>query len=173
MNYQHLHYKFPIQPFQRCHVIEDRSVPRGMRFRHARQPGEKPDPKVNFGMEELSARLEHAGVDYLRIALGNDGWSFALAEVILRCGMEGEGPNYEKWYPAISWVRDDGFYAVCLHEQMPYRDTCRLFGFDIPAGKPSVPKRIKRDVARGRTSLFGDHRAIWLDINRASACRYR
>jgi len=127
-----------------------------MRFRHARQPGEKPDPKVNFGMEELSARLEHAGVGYLRIALGNDGWSFALAEVILRCGMEGEGPNYEKWYPAISWVRDDGFYAVCLHEQMPYRDACRLFGFDIPAGKPSVPKRIKRDVARGRTSLFGE-----------------
>ena len=39
---------------------------------------------------------------------------------------------------------------------MPYRDACRLFGFDIPTGKPSVPKRIKRDVARGKTSLFGE-----------------
>jgi len=39
---------------------------------------------------------------------------------------------------------------------MPYRDACRLFGFDIPAGKPSVPKRIKRDVARGKTSLIGE-----------------
>ena len=39
---------------------------------------------------------------------------------------------------------------------MPLQDACRLFGFDIPTGKRSVPKRIKRDVARGRTSLFGE-----------------
>ena len=83
MNYQHLHFQFPAKPFQRCHVIEDRTAPRGMRFRHARQPGEKPDPKVNFGMEELSARLEHAGVEYIRVAFGNDEESFAKAEVLL------------------------------------------------------------------------------------------
>jgi hypothetical protein len=63
VNYQHLHFQFPAKPFQRWHVIEDRTVPRGLRFRHARQPGEKPDPKVNFGVEELSARLERAGVE--------------------------------------------------------------------------------------------------------------
>jgi len=61
VNYQHLHYQFPAKPFQRWHAIEDKSVTRGLRFRDARQPGEKPDPKVNFGTEELSARLEHAG----------------------------------------------------------------------------------------------------------------
>ena len=72
MNYQHLHFQFPAKPFQRWHVIEDRTAPRGLRFRHARQPGEKPDPKVNFGVEELSARLEHAGVEYIRVAFGND-----------------------------------------------------------------------------------------------------
>jgi hypothetical protein len=55
-------------PFQQWHVIEDRAVPRGMRFRHFRQPGEKYDPKINFGVEELSARLEHAGVEYIRVA---------------------------------------------------------------------------------------------------------
>ena len=43
-----------------------------------------------------------------------------------------------------------------MRKKMPYRDACRLFGFDIPTGKPSVPKRIKRDVARGKTSLFGE-----------------
>jgi hypothetical protein len=127
-----------------------------MRFRHPRQFGEKPDPKLNFGVEELSARLEHAGVEYLRIALGNDAWSFELAHALLSYGMEGEGPGDGVWYPVIPWVRDDGFYAVCMRERMPFRDACRLFGFDIPAGKPSVPKRIKRDVARGRTSLFGE-----------------
>jgi hypothetical protein len=156
VNYQHLHFQFPSKPFQRWHVIEDRSVPRGMRFRHARQPGEKPDPKVNFGQEELSARLEHAGIEYMRIALGNDHHSFIHADLLINHGIEGENPNDGRWYPVIPWVRDDGFYAVCLRQEMPYRDACRLFGFDIPAGKPSVPKRIKRDVARGRTSLFGE-----------------
>ena len=156
MNYQHLHYQFAAKPFQRWHVIEDRTAPRGFRFRHARQPGEKPDPKVNFGVEELSARLEHAGVEYIRVAYGNDAQSFNKAEVLLSCGMAGEGPEGGNWYPVIPWVRDDGFYAVCLRKPMPYRDACRLFGFDIPLGKPSVPKRIKRDVARGKTSLFGE-----------------
>ena len=83
MNYQDLHYQFPAKPFQRWHVIEDKSVPRGLRFRHARQPGEKPDPKVNFGVEELSARLEHAGVEYMRVALGNNPHSFDLASTLL------------------------------------------------------------------------------------------
>ena len=108
LNYQHLHFQFPAKPFQRWHVIEDRSAPLGFRYRHPRQPGEKPDPKVNFGVEELSARLEHAGVEYLRIALGNDAWSSPLAEVLLSKEIPGEGPEYERWYPAISWVRDDG-----------------------------------------------------------------
>jgi hypothetical protein len=157
VNYQHLHFQFPAEPFQRCHVIEDRSAPRGMRFRHPRKPGEKPDPKVNFGVEELSARLEHAGVEYLRIALGKDAHSFDLASAVLTFGaIEGEGPSDGIWHPVIPWVRDDGFYAVCLREPMPFRDACHLFGFDTPAGKPSVPKRIKRDVARGKTSLFGE-----------------
>jgi hypothetical protein len=54
--------------------------------------------------------------------------------------------------PVIPWVRDDGFYAVAMRKPMPYQDACHLFGFDIPEGKPSVPKRIKRDVARGLTN---------------------
>jgi hypothetical protein len=83
LNYQHLHFQFPAKPFQRWHVIEDRSAPWGLRYRHPRQPGEKPDPKVNFGVEELSARLEHAGVEYLRIALGNDEHSSPLAELLI------------------------------------------------------------------------------------------
>ncbi len=154
MNYQHLHYQFPAEPFQRWHVIEDRDLPRPLRFRHPRQPGEKPDPKVNFGVEELSARLERAGVEYIRIALGHDAESFDLAYWMLEAGLEVPGDGL--WYPVIPWVRDDGFYAVGMREQMPFRDACHLFGFDIPAAKPSVPKRIKRDVARGRTSLFGE-----------------
>ena len=91
VNYQHLHFQFPAKPFQRWHVIEDRTAPRGLRFRHARQPGEKPDPKVNFGVEELSARLEHAGVEYMRIALGNDASSFDRAHMLLTDGLNGRG----------------------------------------------------------------------------------
>jgi hypothetical protein len=156
LDYQHLHYQFPAKPFQRWHVIADRSARRGMRFRHPRQPGEKYDPKVNFGAEELSARLEHAGVEYMRIALGNDADSFELASVLLTFGAMTAGSPDDIWHLAIPWVRDDGFYAVLLREPMPFQDACHLFGFDIPTGKPSVPKRIKRDIARGKTSLFGE-----------------
>jgi hypothetical protein len=67
LNNQHLHYQFPAEPFQRWHVIEDRSLPRSLRFRHPCKPDEKPNPKENFGVSELSARLEHAGVEYIRI----------------------------------------------------------------------------------------------------------
>jgi hypothetical protein len=153
LNYQHLHFQFPAKPFQKWHVIRDKSGPPYLRFRHPRQPGEKPDPKLNFGVEELSARLEHAGVEYMRIAFGNDAQSFDTALVLLTLGLPVEG---SVWYPVIPWVRDDGFYAVCMRERMRFQEACHLFGFDIPAGKPSVPKRIKRDVARGRTSLFGE-----------------
>jgi hypothetical protein len=140
LNYQDLHYQFPAKPFQRWHVIEDRSVPRGLRFRHARQPGEKYDPKVNFGVEELAARLEPAGVEYIRVAFSNDAKSLGLAESLLHYGMEGEGPDGRKWYPAISWVRDDGFYAVCIRDQMPYEDACRLFGFRHPGREAQRPQ---------------------------------
>jgi hypothetical protein len=153
VNYQHLHFQFPAKPFQKWHVVEDRSGFLGRSFRHFRQPGEKPDPKVNFGPEELSPRLEHAGVEYLRIALGFDEQSFILFDTLLFHSM---GSDDGRWYPVIPWVRDDGFYAVCMRERMPFREACHLFGFDVPAGKPSVPKRIKRDVARGKTSLFGE-----------------
>jgi len=157
VNYQHLHYQFPAEPFQRWHVIEDRSLPHPLRFRHPCKPAEKPDPKVNFGVSELSARLEHAGVEYIRIALGNDAKSFDWAFCMISGALPGvEVPGDGHWYPVIPWVRDDGFYAVGMREPMPFRDACHLFGFDIPAGKPSVPKRIKRDVARGLTSLFGE-----------------
>ena len=37
---------------------------------------------MNFGVEELSARLEHAGVEYMRIALGNDAKSFDRAYLL-------------------------------------------------------------------------------------------
>jgi hypothetical protein len=157
VNYQHLHYQFPAEPFQRWHVIEDRSLPRPLRFRHPCKPAEKPDPKVNFGVSELSARLEHAGVEYIRIALGHDAKSFDWAFCMISGALSGlEVPGDGVWYPVISWVRDDGFYAVAMRDPMPFRDACHLFGFDIPAGKPGVPKRIKRDVARGKTSLFGE-----------------
>jgi hypothetical protein len=76
---------------------------------------------------------------------------------MISCALRGvEVPVDGHWYPVIPWVRDDGFYAVGMREPMPFRDACHLFGFDIPAGKPSVPKRIKRDVSRGLTSLFGE-----------------
>jgi hypothetical protein len=140
LNYQHLHFQFPAEPFQRWHVIEDRSAPRGLRFRHARQPGEKPDPKVNFGVEELSARLEHAGVEYLRIALGNDAFSFDRAHMLLTDGLKEEGPGDGHWFPVIPWVRDDGFYAVCLREPMLYQDACRLFGFGHPGREAQRPQ---------------------------------
>jgi hypothetical protein len=138
-------------------VIEDRSLPHPLRFRHPCKPDEKPDPKVNFGVSELSARLEHAGVEYIRIALGTDAKSFDLAFCMVSGVLPGlEVPGHGVWYTVIPWVRDDGFYAVGMREPMPFRDACHLFGFDIPAGKPSVPKRVKRDVARGLTSLFGE-----------------
>ncbi len=157
MNYQHLHFQFPAEPFQRWHVIEDRSLPHLRRFRHPCKPDEKPNPKENFGVSELSARLEHAGVEYIRIALGNDARSFDWAFLMLSGISPGvEVPGDGRWYPVIPWVRDDGFYAVAMRKPMPYQDACHLFGFDIPEGKPSVPKRIKRDVARGLTSLFGE-----------------
>ena len=157
MNNQHLHYQFPAEPFQRWHVIEDRSLPRSLRFRHPCKPDEKPNPKENFGVSELSARLEHAGVEYIRIALGNDARSFDWAFLMLSGITPGvEVPGDGRWYPVIPWVRDDGFYAVAMRKPMPYQDACHLFGFEIPEGKPSVPKRIKRDVARGLTSLFGE-----------------
>jgi hypothetical protein len=112
---------------------------------------------VNFGVSELSARLEHAGVEYIRIALGNEAKSFDWAFCTISGALPGvEVPGDGHWYPVIPWVRDDGFYAVAMREPMPFRDACHLFGSDIPAGKPSVPKRIKRDVARGLTSLFGE-----------------
>ena len=157
MNNQHLHFQFPAEPFQRWHVIEDRSLPGSLRFRHPCKPDEKPNPKENFGVSELSARLEHAGVEYIRIALGNDARSFDWAFLMLSGSPPGvEVPGDGRWYPVIPWVRDDGFYAVAMRKPMPYQDACHLFGFDIPEGKPSVPKRIKRDVARGITSLFGE-----------------
>ena len=100
--------------------------------------------------------LSTPGVEYMRVALGNTPHPFDLASTMLtRGGIVGEGPD-DRWRTAIPWVRDDGFYAVCLRKYMSFQDACRLFGFDIPAGKPSVPKRIKRDIARGRTSLFGE-----------------
>ena len=97
MNYQHLHYQFPAEPFQRWHVIEDRSLPHPLRFRHPCKPAEKPDVKLNFGVSELSARLEHAGVEYIRIALGNDAksfdWAFCMISGLLR-GVEVPGDGH-------------------------------------------------------------------------------
>jgi hypothetical protein len=155
VNFQDLHYHFPAKPFQRWYVIEGKSAPRGLRFRHARQPGESPDPKVNFGVEELSDRLEPNGMEYMHITLDYN-WKLAdLASVLLTFGIDGDGPD-DVWHAVLPWVRDDGFYAVYLRKAMDFEDACHLFGFDIPAGKPSVSKRIKRDVARGRTSLFGE-----------------
>ena len=108
LNYQDLHYQFPEKPFQRWHVIEDKTAPRGIRFRHARQPGEQADPKLNFGVEELSARLEHAGVEYMRIALGNDRDSFDLASLLLTFGIHEEVSD-DVWHAVI---RER--YAKCI-----------------------------------------------------------
>jgi len=121
-------------------VIEDRSLPHFLRFRHPCKPDEKPNPKENFGVSELSARLEHAGVEYIRIALGNDARSFDWAFSMLSGISPGaEIPGDGRWHPVIPWVRDDGFYAVAMRKPMPYQGACHLFGFDIPEGKPSVP----------------------------------
>jgi hypothetical protein len=147
------------KPHQKWSVLEDPERP-GRRpiFRHYRQPGEKPDVRTSFGFSELSPVLEHyaakAGVEYSRISLGRQTGSFDLALSIVQSGL-GVEIQGTSWYPVIPWVRDDGFCAVLMREPVPYEEACHLFGFDIPAAKPSAPKRIKRHLARGRTALFG------------------
>ena len=147
------------KPHQKWSVLEDPERP-GRRpiFRHYRQPGEKPDVRTSFGFCELSPVLEHyaakAGVEYSRISLGRQTGSFDLALSIVQSGL-GVEIQGTSWYPVIPWVRDDGFCAVLMREPVPYEEACHLFGFDIPAAKPSAPKRIKRHLARGRTALFG------------------
>jgi hypothetical protein len=69
----------------------------------------------------------------IRAAYGNNAQSFAKAEMLLSGCIVGESPEDGKWYPVIPRVCDDGFYAVCMREPMPYRDACRRFGFDVPA----------------------------------------
>ena len=60
-------------------------------------------------------------MEYLRIALGNDAPSFERAHVLLTDGLKQGGPGDEHWYPVIPWVRDDGSYAVCPGEMMPFQ----------------------------------------------------
>jgi hypothetical protein len=148
------------KPHQKWSVLEDPELP-GLRaiYRHYRQPGEKPDARTSFGISEVSPVLEHyaarAGIEYSRLSLGRQADSFNAALSVVQSGLGLEVPGDGVWYPVISWVRDDGFCAVLMREPIPYEEACHLFGFDIPAAKPSVPKRIKRHLARGRTTLFG------------------
>ena len=74
------------------------------RFRHYRQPGEKPDARKSFGASELSPVLEDcaakAGIDYSRLSLGRQTESFRLALASLRTVL-GLDPSYsEFWHPA-------------------------------------------------------------------------
>jgi hypothetical protein len=147
------------KPHQKWSVLEDPERPgRRLLRRHYRQPGEKPDVRTSFGFSELSPVLEHYaelnGLHYGRISLGSSAEAFELALSIVQSGLgiEIEG---QSWYPVIPIVRDNGFSAVLLDRLIPYEEACRLFGFEIPQAKPSIPKRIKRHLARGRTALFG------------------
>ena len=144
---------------QNWSMLEDAERPgRRLLPRHYRQPGEKPDVRTSFGFSELSPVLEHYaelnGLHYGRISLGSSAESFGLALEIVQSGL-GVVIEGQSWYPVIPIVRDNGFSTVLLDKQVPYEEACRLFGFGIAQAKPSVPKRIKRHLARGRTALFG------------------
>jgi len=147
------------KPHQKWSVLDDPDNPGYVLFRHYRQPGEKPDARESFGASELSPVLEHytakAGIDYSRVSLGHQTESFRTALLCVQSVLGLEPTENEFWHPAIPWVRDDGFCAVLIQDRIRYQEACHLFGFDIPAAKPSVPKRIKRHLARGRTALFG------------------
>ena len=161
-NHEELYFTPDInKPHQKWSVLEDPERPgRRLLPRHYRQPGEKPDVRTSFGFSELSPVLEHYaelnGLHYGRISLGQSEEAFDLALEIVQSGL-GVVVDEKSWYPVIPIVRDNGFSAVLLDKQVPYEEACRLFGFDIPAAKPSVPKRIKRHLARGKTALFGSH----------------
>jgi len=160
-NHEELYFTPDInKPHQKWSVLEDPERP-GRRpiFRHYRQPGEKPDVKTSFGFSELSPVLEHYaelnGLNYGRISLGSSAEAFELALSIVQSGLGIEIEEGQSWYPAIPIVRDNGFSAVLLDRLIPYEEACRLFGFETAQAKPSIRKRIKRHLARGRTALFG------------------
>ena len=92
---------------------------------------------------------------YGRISLGSSAEAFELALSIVQSGLGIEIEEGQSWYPAIPIVRDNGFSAVLLDRLIPYEEACRLFGFETAQAKPSIRKRIKRHLARGRTALFG------------------
>jgi hypothetical protein len=145
-------------------VLEDPERPgRRLIYRHYRQPGEKPDVRTSFGFSEVSPVLEHyaakAGIEYSKISRGRQTDSFDLALSIVQSGL-GLDVEGTPWLPVIPWVRDEGFCAVLMREPIPFEEACHLFGLDIPAAKPSVPKRIKRHLARGRTALFGSEAEV-------------
>ena len=166
-NQQELYFTPDInKPHQKWSVLDDPENPRdSLLYRHYRQPGEKPDVKTSFGISEVSPVLEHyaarAGIEYSRLSLGRLGNRFNSALVLVQSS-EGMGipGDANRWYPVIPWVRDDGFFLVLMRERVPYEEACHLFGFDIPAAKPSVPKRIKRHLARGKTALFGSEAEV-------------
>jgi hypothetical protein len=153
------------KPHQKWSVLEDPENPRGsLLYRHYRESGEKPDVKRSFGISEVSPVLEHyaarAGIEYCRLSLGRQRVHFDAVLVLVQSRLGMEIPGDGRWYPVIPWVRDDGFSAVLMREPIPYEEACHLFGFDIPAAKPSVPKRIKRHLARGRIALFGSQAEV-------------
>ena len=160
-NHQELYFTPDVnKPHQKWSGLEDPENPRGsLLYRHYRQLDEKPDVKRSFGITEVSSVLEHyaarAGIEYSRLSLGRQRNHFDAALVLVQSRHGMEIPGDGRWYPVIPWVRDDGFCAVLMREPVPYEEACHLFGFDIPAAKPSVPKRIKRHLAKGRTALFG------------------
>jgi hypothetical protein len=154
----------PNKPHQKWSVLEDPERPgRRLIYRHYRQLGEKPDVKRSFGISEVSPVLEHyaarAGIEYSRISLGRQTDSFGLALSMVQSGL-GLDVEGTPWFPVIPWIRDEGFCAVLMREPIPFEEACHLFGFDIPAAKPSVPKRIKRHLATGRTALFGSEAEV-------------
>ena len=118
--------------------------------RHYRQPGEKPDVRTSFGFSELSPagalpaeRCIMAASAWVAVP-SPSGWRRSCS-LVWRCNPRG------RWYPAIP-IGDNGFSAVLLDRLIPYEEACRLFGFGIAQGKPSIPKRIKRHFARGKTA---------------------
>ena len=167
-NHEELYFTPDInKPHQQWSVLEAPERPErpecGLIRRHYRQPGERPDAKTSFGISEVSPVLEHyaarAGVEYSRISLGRQSDSFDLALSIVQSGL-GMSIHGTTWYPVIPWVRDEGFCAVLMRRPIPYEEACHLFGFDVPTAKPSVPKRIKRHLATGRTALFGSEAEV-------------
>jgi hypothetical protein len=139
------------KPHQKWSILEDPECPSaGTIRRHYRQSGEKPDVKRSFGISEVRPVLEYyaarAGIEYSRVSLGRQTFSFDLAMTLLWSPLGMETSDGQIWRPVIPWVRDDGFCAVLMREPIPYRMRKLAICLDLTSRPPS---RVSRRGSRG------------------------